>query len=176
MGSPNAVWPAWKRTLSMGESLGTVGVTIWALRSNGGIISGSLLEPPPPPVPLGPPGVSNGSGTRSRTGTLCFVLNGPYITRIETGWLLGRTVKCSVVTVDGSAKLSSSFRSNSSEVEDDVEDEVMEDGRTGGRMKNPPSFGSKCISMHSVTGGRLRQQANNIKINKIFNIWSQFFY
>lgn len=80
-------------------------------------------------------------------GTVCFVLKGPYITRIETGWLEGRTVKCSVLRTAGSGPpYSESVGEKSSE--DDAEDvaEVDVDPACGERRKNPPSFGSKCIS------------------------------
>ena len=173
MGSPKAVCPAWNKTRRMGVSLGTVGVTRWALRSSGGIISLSVVS-----VPLGRT-MSRGSGTRRRTGTVCFVLKGPYVTRMATGWLEGKTVKCSVVIVLGSpcsiskrGSLESRAVCSTDEDEDDLE--LMD--REGvnpvmgplllppnvleGRMKNPPSLSSKWTSRPWAS------PATNIK-----NIW-----
>lgn len=93
--------PAWKRTLNTGESLGIVfrtrcaDISRWRFdccwRSSSACVAFCDVVT----VAELSVAVSEISGTINRAGTVCFVENGPYMARIETGWVVCTTVNLS---------------------------------------------------------------------------------
>jgi hypothetical protein len=79
------------------------------------------------------------------------------MTRMETGWEDGRTVKCSVFNTAGSTPPISDSDGNAARSSADVEEvvgvleELDDEDCCGGRMKKPPSLGSKCSSTADPT-------------------------